>query len=123
MDIDFRIMAQMFDMFILIIYRKPYSASKKEKDQDKEQNKDQTDIEKLRLSSILYSNRYTSIERPLIMLYREKDIEKSGKTDKTDKANIYSLIVSGKDSFYFASSTDASAEIQAIIKAHRDKIT
>ena len=114
MDIDFRIMAQMFDMFVLIIYRKPYSISKKEKDQEK----DQTDIEKLRLSSILYSNRHTSVERPLLMIYREKDTEKG---DKQDKANMYSLIVSGKSSFYFSSATDASAEIQAIIKAHRDK--
>ena len=108
MDIDFRIMAQLFDMFVLIIYRKPYSIGKKEKE------KEQTDIEKLRLSSILYSNIHTSMERPLIMLYREKDGEKG------DKANIYSLIVSGKSTFYYPSASDASMEIQAIIKAHRE---
>jgi hypothetical protein len=111
MDIDFRIMAQLFDMFVLIIYRKPYNVGKKETE------KGYTDIEKLRLSSILYSNIHTKMDRPLIMLYREKEGEKG---DKGEKANLYSLIVSDKNTFYYPSASDASIEIQAIIHAHRE---
>lgn len=108
MDMDLRVMAQLLDMYVLVIFRKPYSVSKKEQDK--------TEMEKLTLSSILYSNQHTTMERPLVMLYREKD------GDKGDKPNMYSLIVSGQESsFYYMSASDAPLEIQAIINAHREK--
>ncbi|QIG60026.1 hypothetical protein [Dishui Lake large algae virus 1] len=107
MDMDLKVVSQLLDMFVLIIFRKPYNVSKKEHDK--------SEIEKLTLSSVLYSNRYTTMDRPLVMLYREKD------GDKGDKPNIYSLIVSGQNSFYYTSASDASVDIQAIINAHREK--
>jgi hypothetical protein len=103
MDIDFRIMAQVYDMFILIImYRKPYTVGKKEA----------TEKEDMRLSSLLYSNSRTTMDRPLLMLYRNKD---------GDKANVYSLVLSEGGRFYFDSASVAPNEVRAILHAHRNE--
>ena len=109
MDMDLRIMAQLYDVFVLVMFRKPYSMG------EKEQGKKETDIENMRLSSMLYFNQYASMERPLVMLYRERDKDKP-----SINPNVYSLIKSQMDGkFYYNSASDAPEEIQAIINAHR----
>lgn len=109
MDIDLRVMAQLYDMFVLVMFRKPYIMG--------EPRKKETDIENMRLSSMLYYNQNTTMERPLIMVYREKDADKTG-----TKPNVYSLIQTQAGSrFYYSSASDAPSEIQAIMNAHRSR--
>jgi hypothetical protein len=114
MDIDLRVMAQLYDIFVLVMFRKPYIVGEKA---EKETKKKETDIENMRLSSMLYFNQNTTMERPLIMLYREKDADKTG-----TKPNMYSLIQSQTGAhFYYESASDAPSEIQTIMNAHRSR--
>lgn len=109
MDMDLRIMAQLYDIFVLVMFRKPYSQG--------EHDKKETDIENMRLSSMLYFNQNTTMERPLVMLYRERDKDKPNMNP-----NVYSLIKSQTDGrFYYNSASDAPDEIRAIIDAHRQR--
>lgn len=103
MYIDLQIMAQLLDIFILVILiRKPYGTANVEK---------VADIEKFRLSSELYCNLYTTMERPLVILYKEIK----------DDTSIYHLTLSGENKYYYSSASDTSILIQNIIKAHIEK--
>lgn len=105
MDIDLQITAQLLDMFVLIIFRRPYKA----------EDVEQGEMKDLTVSSLLYSNPLTTMDRPLIMLYREKDDTKS-------ENNIYNLIITkAKKVFYFSSASSSPDPIQEILYAHRNK--
>lgn len=104
MYIDLQIMAQLMDIFILVVFTKPYTRGEKV-----------SEIENLRLSSELYCNKYTNMERPLVILYREK----------VEDVIHYNLTLSGeKDEekkYYYPSTSEAPMMIQTILSAHLEK--
>lgn len=106
-DIDFRMLAQLLDIFVLMIFKKPYSME--------EEKVKKTKLENLRLSSVLYSNSGTTMDRPLLMIYREKEAKKS-----KEYSNVYHLIIDEKHVFYHTSASDAPQRIQEIVQAHRN---
>lgn len=114
MYLDLQIMAQLLDIFILVIFRKSYIKGEKV-----------SDIENYRLSSKLYCNQYTTLERPLILLYQE-DIKKDqnirrfhlafSKRRYIDPFNP--RVEMEKIDYYYPSASNSPDLIQRIIYAH-----